>query len=72
MRAALILWLWVQSQYHQFIVRGDLAYMAQLERGGILDGISLRAFRSAIAVREARVIALEADMRALRRSEARA
>ena len=62
-------WIWLQIQYHAFIVRGDLRYMQQLASGGILDGISLQAFRREIARRECLILALDADARALRCQE---
>ena len=72
MRDALLLWIWLQIRYHQFIVDGDLRYMQQLADGGILDGVSLQAFRREIARRECLVLALDADARALRAQEQRA
>lgn len=72
MRPLLLLWVWLQIRYHIAIVTDDLRYLEQLRSGGVLDGLSIRAFRSAIAVREARVIALEADLRAMRQQEVRA
>lgn len=72
MRPLLLLWIWLQIRYHQFIVDGDLAYMEQLRSGGILDGVSLQAFRREIARREVLVIALDAQARSLRRQEVRA
>lgn len=65
-------WIWLQIQYHAFIVRGDLRYMQQLADGGILDGVTLQAFRREIARRECLVLALDADARALRAQEQRA
>lgn len=70
MRLLLLLWVWLQKRYHLAIVTDDLRYLKQLESGGILDSISIRAFRSQIAIREARVIALEADLRTLRQEVA--
>lgn len=72
MRAAALLWIWLQIRYHQFIVDGDLRYMQQLADGGILDGINIQAFRREIARREVLILALDADARALRGQEARA
>jgi hypothetical protein len=65
-RAFLLAWTLTLIRYHQFIVDGDLAYMEQLRHCGILDGVSLRAFRREIARRECLVVALDADARALR------
>ena len=68
-RALLRLWIWLQLRYHQPIVDGDLAYMEQLRRGGILDGVSLQAFRREIARREVTLLAVDAPARSLHRQE---
>jgi hypothetical protein len=54
------------------VIDGDVEYLDQCAADGLIDSLSLRAFRDEIARRECAVIALEVRARALRQREARA
>ena len=72
MRPILLLIIWVRIQCLQWLIRGDLDYLKACAADGLLDSLSLRAFRDEIARRECAVIALDAQARALRQREVRA
>lgn len=72
MRALLLLWLHAQMAWHRWLIDGDVEYLEQCAADGLIDSLSLRAFRDEIARRECVVIALDAQVRGLRTSEVRA
>ncbi len=68
----LLTWIALQRAYHRWVLEGDLAYLKACERDGLVDSLSMRAWRDALAERECRLIALDAQARSLRQQEVRA
>jgi hypothetical protein len=71
MRLAHLLWIRAQQAWHRWVIDGDVEYLDQCGADGLIDSLSLRAFRDEIARRECAVIALEVRARALRQREVR-
>lgn len=57
---------WLHRCWLLWCIDGDVAYLKACAVDGLIDSLSLRAFRSRIAQRECRLLEIEADSRRLR------